>query len=114
MAGLSGMRIVDGIGPRLLVLGGEVEHRLHEEVLNVAIEALDYAKENAPWADRTGDARVGLDTSVELEGHVIVWQMYHTVEYGQWLETIQNGKFAIILPTLEIYAPKVGRGLSEG
>ena len=86
---------------------------IEEEVLRVAIEALDYAKAYAPWADRTGDARAGLDTHVEWDGDIIVWQLYHTVEYGLWLETIQNGAFAIIMPTLESFAPRVGARLSE-
>lgn len=86
---------------------------IEEEVLRTAIEALQYARENAPWADRTGNARAGLDTHVEWDGDTIVWQMFHTVDYGLWLETIQNGAFAIIMPTLEQFAPRVGAHLSE-
>ena len=88
-------------------------HVVEEEMLHLAIEALEYAKENAPWDDRTGDARRGLDVHVEWEGMEIVLSMFHTVPYGQWLETIQSGSFAIIMPTLEIYAAKIGTGLSE-
>ncbi len=87
-------------------------HIIEEEVLKTAIEALDYAKANAPWADRTGDARAGLDTHVEWDGETIVWQLYHTVSYGLWLETIQSGALAIIMPTLEQFAPRVGAHLS--
>lgn len=86
---------------------------IEEEMLHVAIEALEYAKENAPWNDRTGDARRGLDVHVEWDGLSIVLSMFHTVSYGQWLETIQSGSYAIIMPTLEIYAERIGTGLSE-
>jgi hypothetical protein len=82
-------------------------------VLEVAIDALEFAKEQASWEDRTGDAREGLDTDVSREGNVIVWELFHTVSYGKWLETIQNGRFAVIMPTLELFAPHIGKGLTE-
>lgn len=91
----------------------EVPEFLKENVLRVAIDALDFAKEQAPWTDRTGAARDGLDTDVSEDGETIVWTLFHTVDYGIWLETIQNGRFSVIMPTLELYAPQVGVGLSE-
>lgn len=74
---------------------------------DAADEILAYAQATAPWSDRTGDARSGLDVSVETAGNEVILTLFHTVEYGQWLETIQNGEFAIIMPTLELYAPIV-------
>lgn len=65
------------------------------------------AQDNAPWEDQTGDARSGLDTAVENDHGEIVLTLFHTVEYGLWLEVIQNGRFAIIMPTLEHSAPKI-------
>jgi hypothetical protein len=64
-------------------------------------EILAYAQDNAPWADRTGDARAGLDVEVYEEAGEVYLDLFHTVEYGQWLETIQDGAFATIMPTLE-------------
>jgi hypothetical protein len=75
--------------------------------LEEAIKILDYAKRNAPWADRTGDARAGLDVDVYTDGDQVVLELFHTVEYGQWLETIQSGAFATIMPTLEVFADEV-------
>lgn len=66
-----------------------------------------YARDNAPWEDRTGDARAGLTAEVMNTDGTIVMFLFHTVEYGRWLETIQNGNFAIILPTLEAMGPRV-------
>lgn len=80
-----------------------------DTVLEVALEALEYAKDNAPWTDRTGMARAGLDVDVNMEQDDIVLSMFHTVDYGQWLETIQNGSLAIIMPTLEIYGWEIKR-----
>jgi len=67
----------------------------------------DYAKDNAPWTDRTGDARAGLTAEVSRDGDAIVMELYHTVDYGLWLEVIQNGEYAIIMPTLEAMAPEI-------
>jgi hypothetical protein len=100
----------EGIGTALIELRDDLE----EDVLKTAIEALDWAKENAPWQDITGDARNGLDTEVEWDGDAIVWTLYHTVTYGIWLETIQNGMWAIIMPTLEQFGPQIGDGGGSG
>lgn len=99
--------IRDGIGP---VLGYLVAY----SAINVArameegkeqIEA--YAKTNAPWGDQTGAARAGLTASVSVEGGVIVLELAHSVDYGIWLETIQDGAYAIIMPTLEALGPQI-------
>jgi hypothetical protein len=111
--GLSGIFLKDSLTSGIARAEVVFRKALEDDVLNTATEALDYAKEQAPWEDRTGDAREGLDTDVRWEGETIVWELYHTVDYGLYLETIQNGKFAIIMPTLEMYASHVGMSLSE-
>lgn len=65
---------------------------------------VDYAQANAPWADRTGEARAGLDYDVYEEGGEVVLDLMHTADHGYWLELIQGGRFAIIMPTLEAHA----------
>ena len=72
-----------------------------------------YARDNAPWEDRTGDARAGLTAEVMNNDGEIVMLLFHTVTYGRWLETIQNGNFAIILPTLEAMGPRVFADATE-
>jgi hypothetical protein len=71
-------------------------------------EMVDYAKANAPWSDRTGDARAGLSASFE-EGARDVWvlTLFHTVEYGVWLEIRWGGKYAIIMPTAEVVGSRM-------
>lgn len=66
---------------------------------------LSFAKANAPWADRTGLARERLTTYTSNDDGTIILELYHGVDYGLWLETIQSGRFATIMPTLESYAP---------
>lgn len=66
-----------------------------------------YAKENAPWEDRTTDAREGLDTDVVPSGDEISIFLFHTVEYGVYLENANGGNFAIIIPTMEKFAQEL-------
>lgn len=102
----SGFPIEDGLGE--MIMGAISPGDAAEETfLEYAIEILNYAQDNAPWADRTGDARHGLDVDVYQQGDEVVLDLFHTVSYGQWLETIQGGEFAIIMPTLERFAPEV-------
>lgn len=79
-----------------------------EEVFQEQAPGLEaIAQANAPWEDRTGEARAGLHTSVGNEDGVVSLALEHGVDYGLWLEVIQNGKFAIILPTLEQQSPGI-------
>lgn len=111
--GMSGISITNGMLAGIALAEVEVPAHVEDEVLDTAIQALQYAQSNAPWADRTGDARAELDVDVRREGDVIVWEMFHGVDYGLYLETRWNGRYAIIMPTLEMFAPQIGRGLSE-
>lgn len=87
--------------------GPEWDDVAKEEFETARGQVENYARNHAPWEDRTGDARAGLTTDVyENDGSVFL-ELAHTVEYGLWLEIIQNGRFAIILPTLEVMAPQV-------
>lgn len=72
------------------------------------------AKTNAPWQDDTGNARNGLNSSVEVLGkHVYALTLYGSVKYQIWLEVRFAGKYAIIMPTLKSYAPKVMASLHK-
>ena len=98
----SGMFIEDGFTRFMTDFSPKAE--AVEAFYDYAGIILEYAKSNAPWEDRTGDARNGLEVLVEEDGEEVSLTLYHTVEYGVWLETIQSGEFAIILPTLELFA----------
>lgn len=68
----------------------------------IATESQDSMRSNAPWTDRTGNARGGLFAKAEhgLESHAVI--LYHTVDYGIWLEVKNSGQLAIIEPTLPV------------
>jgi hypothetical protein len=97
--------------------------------LNLAVGALmkqsapqvqNYARRNAPWTDRTGNARQGLfaEYSAGREAflgsafggngvgqHTIT--LYHSVNYGIWLEVRFAGRYAIIAPTIEVEGARI-------
>lgn len=112
--GMSGMFLRNSLSAGIARVAVAVPQQLEHNVLETAIDALEFAKEQASWEDRTGDAREGLDVDVAWEGETIVWQMFHTVDYGLYLETRWNGRYAVIMPTLELFAPQVGRSLDGG
>lgn len=105
MAGLSGFFLLENtLGIALDEATVLVVKEASDLLLEVAQRSLEYAKSNAPWEDRTGDARRGLDVGVEADGAMLYMQLFHTVDYGLWLEIIQSGSFAIIMPTLQNYS----------
>src|SRR5690554_5534178 len=64
-----------------------------------------YAKPNAPWADRTGDARESLFGYVLSRETTLLLRIAHGQEYGKWLELCNQGKYAILEPTTKRFAP---------
>ena len=84
---------------------------VYEQKVNAAAHAVanyfapvieTYAKDNAPWTDRTGNARQGLHGFVEdVSESVVAIVLAHGMDYGKWLELAHHGRYAIILPSLE-------------
>jgi hypothetical protein len=60
-------------------------------------------KENRPWTDRTSNARQGLASFAVIDGEIVILYAKTQVEYGKWLELAKQGRYAIVLPTLEEY-----------
>lgn len=66
-----------------------------------------HMKNNAPWTDRTGNARNGLAARAYESGDEVGIVLYHQVSYGIYLETRFAGKYAIINPTIDVMGPQV-------
>lgn len=81
-----------------------VEGAAADVAREMADEMRTYAQDNAPWEDRTGEAREGLKTVVVTRGNVYSIFLGYSVDYGVFLETEDGGKWAIVLPTVERYA----------
>lgn len=82
-------------------------------VETVASDFEGYAKENRPWTDRTSRARQGLTGYVKRtdKGYRII--LAHTVDYGIWLELVNEKRFAILEPTVRLKGPEAVQGLSH-
>lgn len=85
--------------------GAELLAMTNAHLEELAQEIEDYAKENAPWTDRTGDARNMLHSIYRQGRDVFEIDLAHGVQYGFFLENYNGGEFAIIQPTLREFAP---------
>lgn len=56
-----------------------------------------YARANKPWTNRTYSARNGLEFNVGWTSeNLLDISVYHTVDYGIWLELAHGEKYAIL------------------
>lgn len=82
------------------------------------------AKENAPWTDRTANARQALRgytsenpaagyPTEQLARDVVAIYLSHGMDYGVFLELKNQGQYAVIIPTLETHYGEIQRRLKE-
>lgn len=88
-----------------------------ERAINLVFDYMETATESkmradAPWTDRTGNARAGLRARHVQDGNTHTLVMFHTMPYGFWLEVAHDGKYAIIGPTQQWAGPQLERLLS--
>lgn len=83
------------------------------ELQTEAIELQDHMKQNAPWTDRTGQARRSLNVKVKTikNGYRLV--LSHGVDYGVDLELKHNKKYAIIQPTIQTKGQEVVKSFNN-
>lgn len=89
----------------------EAAIRMYSET--AALKLQNYMRDNAPWTDRTGDARKRLTGTVYKvsNGYQII--LSHGVNYGIWLELAHEKRFAIIQPTIQVNSNEVMKGLDK-
>src|SRR6478609_1549167 len=81
----------DTLTPKMAIFEIIVDEAIEYIVEQVAKELEDYMKSEAPWEDQTGAARDGLRAEAFKDGSTHVITLYHTVDYGIWLEVRYNG-----------------------
>ena len=94
------------------VFGPRLNRAISGFMLAQAPKVQSYARANASWTDRTGNARQGLFANYAAPGdgrHAI--NLYHTMPYGIWLEVRFAGRNAIIRPTIQSQAPLVMKAI---
>ncbi|WPD20180.1 hypothetical protein [Thermaerobacter composti] len=72
-----------------------------------------HMKREAPWEDRTGNARNGLFAGASFDGHTVRIRLGHTVHYGVYLELANEGRYAIIGPTRRKFEADLKRSFEE-
>lgn len=71
-----------------------------------APEITQWMQEHRVWTDQTGDARAALHTELTGLGTDMVEIIFsHGVDYGIWLELANGGRFQVIAPALDAFAP---------
>lgn len=88
-----------------------------------------FMKTNAPWTDRTSNARNGLKAvaynftrdagtrsavgTFQKAGTILGIVLFHQVPYGIFLEAANGLRFRIIVPTITTRGPEVMQSVSE-
>lgn len=73
----------------------------------------NYAKQNRPWTDRTGQARQRLTGWVEMFSDKIRIHIGHGVDYGIYLELANQRRFAILQKTVNAVSPEILESFGE-
>ena len=114
---------IDDVLAGLRYYGTSVHSCLNTVGRNAASRMEDYAKQNRPWTDRTGNARRTMEgvfawdpenmpghssgdiCSVGVEGHM---------PYSVFLELGYGGRYSVLAPTVHHFAPAVLLELADG
>lgn len=74
-----------------------------------------WMKQNAPWTDRTGAARRGLNAEYRaIVGYTVAQLIVgHNVPYGPELEFDYSGRYSVIGPAIDFFAPKVLTAIAQ-
>lgn len=87
-----------------------IEDALFQLAQRYAAEIEAWMKDNAPWTDRTGNARQALYAEAErLTGQAAEIILAHGMDYGLWLELANAGRFSVISPALDHFIPLIWR-----
>jgi len=71
------------------------------------------AKKDAPWADRTGNARNSIQGGAEWNGDHIDVYVSGNMEYSPCLELANEKKNAVLWPTIQALAPELIQGMHK-
>lgn len=123
----------DDLADAFVDYGKQVKAALYAIAGKWGQEVQDESRIDAPWQDRTGNARSGIfyavdglgfgtlvgtvdpdtkalmtDTNIEEgDNDLLIIVVSHTVFYGKFLETKNGGKYAIIMSKIESNLPRL-------
>ena len=97
----------DTLTPALKVIDDSIDRALTATIEYHAPRAAAFAKKNAPWTDRSTNARNGLFSVAERDRPRYRIVVAHSMPYGIWLEVKNSGRYATINPTINHEGPEV-------
>jgi len=113
----------EAIGKLITEYGVSIQSAIYQVVKSWSPLVEAWMKDNAPWTDRTGDARAGLTARSHLVfNQYVILRLSHTVEYGTYLEGFNPltnspmnnvGTWSIIEPALDYFGPKIMRDIQS-
>lgn len=71
------------------------------------------AKRDAPWTNRTGNARNSIQGTAGWDGDTLKVILSGGMHYSVYLELANEKKYAILKPTIDKNAPKILRGYQK-
>ncbi len=111
------MKIRIEIGEALAGLsayGSDACSRLNEIGSAAALEMENFAKQNRPWTDRTGNARRTLQGVCDGSGGNCTVGVEGNMPYSVFLELDYGGRYAILAPTVRHFAPEILLAFAHG
>lgn len=69
-----------------------------------------YAKKDAPWTDRTTNARNSIQGKSEWKGNASVITLSGNMSYSVYLELANGKRYAVLSPTIQSYSGEIING----
>jgi hypothetical protein len=100
------------IPPSVLADGAQAYGRRVQDAIVATARIIEprleaHAKDTARWTDRTGNARAGLSTATVIASTLVEVFLFHTMDYGIFLEVAHAGKYAALYPSVVAVFPEV-------
>jgi hypothetical protein len=109
MANLTPSQAVDKL--RIVLTG--INNKTAQYAEYKAAEIENKMKIEAPWTDRTGNARNSIYSVAQIEGNNVVIYSGIGIEYGKWLEIAHEKRFSIVKPTIDAITPTIKGDLAK-
>ena len=84
----------------------ERKAKLYALALSYAGQAINKARSEKEWTDRTSQAKDRMFAEAFIDGSDIGFFLSHGVDYGLYLELANDRRYEIIRPVIEELAPK--------
>lgn len=102
----------DTLTPSLLTMNARIQRACDVVFDLFEARAGSKLRAQAPWTDRTGNARAGLGAVHEGRGDHNTLVLFHTMHYGIYLEVSHDGKYAVLGPVQREIAVEMERVLA--